>query len=291
MNSELKIEFYKNREIGERLFAATNFLKQNWRILLKNNLMLSIPLAIVMGYTIQYVTSFSVLGDYEKYIPYLILHYILAIAGQIALFSMNGAIMIFYDKGKLKPGIGYSEWVKAMSPLALKSLLINLYIVGFAILVGLVCFIFASVSKFFIIPLVIILICGIVLIAPALLLIYYPAYFKNVEAWKSIQIAFRLGFKDWGRIFVAIIIFIILAMIVSFVMGMPYQIYQALRLLSHSPVGDINIFSCLFASFSTLGSLIITPVTFIYFAFQYFSIVEQEEGVSAHSMMDEFDRL
>ena len=45
-----RIEFYKNRSIGERFSVAIDFLKQNWKALYKNILIGGLPLAIIMGY-------------------------------------------------------------------------------------------------------------------------------------------------------------------------------------------------------------------------------------------------
>ena len=54
---------------------------------------------------------------------------------------------------------------------------------------------------------------------------------------------------------------------------------------------EVNIISYILATLSAIGTLLAYPIMIVLFAFQYFSIVEKEEGVSLQSKMDEFENL
>jgi hypothetical protein len=291
MNNEKKILFYRNRSIGERLSVTADFLKQNWKVLLKLVLITAVPLALITGYSMAYYSQwyFTLFtGNYATMPPQVILFFVMQIISSWIMFALSGAIMIKYERGELNPQTKWNELRAIFFPLIGKSVQIWLYLFGCTLLLALLFILLlsflGSAGVVLSVILGILLLLGIFAISPSLLLVFYPAYFHNVNAWDSIKIAFSLGFKDWGSIFVAIIIAIVMTGIVSVIFSLPYQV---LTMFTHK----ITVFNFILASISALGNLLVSVFLFIYMAFQYFSIAEKEEGISLQSQIDEFENL
>jgi hypothetical protein len=116
-------------------------------------------------------------------------------------------------------------------------------------------------------------------------MLYFPAYFSEKRIWESIKVSYVLGFKNWGSLFVALLLAGVMSMIVSIIFSLPYEI------VSLFTWGQVNILTYILATLSAIGSVLAYPILFLIFAFQYFSIVEKEEGVSLQSQIDEFENL
>jgi hypothetical protein len=119
MNQE-KIEFYKNRTIGERFSVAGDFIRQNWSVLFKNIFYIGAPVALVQGYFMQNYLSgmFTGLGTIYNnpvspyanidWVAYLFM-VICSVALSLFLFSMTGSILNKYVKGSLTKETGWAD--------------------------------------------------------------------------------------------------------------------------------------------------------------------------------------
>ena len=295
-----RIEFYKNRSIGERLSVAIDFLKQNWKVLYKNILIGGFPLAIIMGYAMSQQIEMQTINDLSKM---LIFYPVLLLAGLVNvvyMYSMTGAILHQYERNQLTESTGWNDLKNTFFQFAGKTFLITLIIYIALILIVAIFFmifgvsmyksVFSDASSGFLMGFFfIILLLGVTIaLAPSFIMLYFPAYFSGKRIWESIKVSFSLGFKHWGSLFVAILLAIILIIIVYMVFSLPFQIASMFFMLKGS---GANIFLYIFATLSAIGTLLSYPVMIVLFAFQYFSIVEQEEGVSLKSKMDEFENL
>jgi len=298
-----RIEFYKSRSIGDRFSVAFDFLKQNWKPLYKNVLIGGLPLAIAMGYLITQVSGSRTIGSLSPIdLPHFIFFYVLLLlvsfVNSIYLYSMSASVLHWYERNRLTEATGWNELKDTFFRFAGKTTVITiLVIIPFILLFAIFAFILGFVSSFSIsgmqhggffvlIALFILFFLGIIIaIAPSLTMQYFPAYFSGKTSIESIKIAFVLGFKNWGSLFVAIILTIIVLIIFSFVFSLPYQV------VSLFSMGRVTIFSYIFAILSAIGTMLIYPIIVVIFAFQYFSIVEKDEGVSLQSQLNDFENL
>lgn len=287
-----RIEFYKNRTFGERFFASIDFLKQNWNVLFKNILIGALPLAIFGGYFMQYHQQSSLSNIYTGGASlnplFMILYFVAVISLVIYLNAMTGAVMIKYGEGNLTSGTGWRDLSGTMFSLSGKTFLIGLilWVISLVIVAVIAVIIGIFVSGvtagnelafsgiIFIITMFVIL--GLVFaFCPFLCLAYYPAYFSGASIWESIKIAFGMGFRNWGSVFATIL----LAGIVLFVIGAIFGIPNIVVTLFSSQ-GEMSIWTFIFSFLAIFGTVLTYPVMFIFIAFQYFSIVESEQGVS-----------
>ena len=297
INNMERIEFYKNRSLSERFSASVDFLKQNWKVLYKNILIGAIPLAIVGGYFAQYYLQASFTNIYSGQAlanPFYILLYVIAIVALgIYLNSMPGAILKKYGEGELTPSTGWNELSGSMFSLSGKTFAIS-FMVGIVIVVLAATFgvVFSFLADggltgvFFVFGIVLFIMLAILLaFSPSLSLIFFPAYFSGAGNRESIKIAFGMGFRNWGSAFVTLLLAGIVLYVIVVIFAIPSIIITFI-----SP-GEITFLTFLFTFITILGEILAYPIFFIFIAFQYFSIVEKEQGVSLQSKVSEFENL
>jgi uncharacterized membrane protein (DUF485 family) len=298
-----RIEFYKNRSIGERFSVAFDFLKQNWKVLYKNILIGGLPLAIILGYFIAEQTNVRTISTISHFFIIYPLFLLVSLVNVIYLYSMTGAVLLHYDRNQLTETTGWNDLKGTFSRFAGKTTLIFLIvyipiiiivaifaaILGFSIGIGVTKGVLNSGAILLIILFVLLFIGAFIAIAPSLTIIYFPAYFSGKTAWESIKTSFKLGFKNWGSLFVAILLSGIMMGIVMMIFYIPFEVIFMLTIMSH--IGGLTIVSIIAAIFLAIGIVLTYPIMFVIFAFQYFSIVEREEGVSLQSKVDDFENL
>ncbi len=291
MDYENKIEFYKNRSFGERLSAAADFLRQNAKILAKNILVPAIPFVLLEAYFLpkymEMVSQLSVgnISALETGMQ-VGLFFLVLMCLSLFLYSMSGAIMKAYEDGNLTDQTTWSDLSGKMfsnvGKLFLIGLVMFLIIAVISLVAGLLIYGGGmGVGVLFIF----IFMFGLIALIPPLSLIIFPVFFQDASTWESIKKGFSLGFKNWGSTFGILFVGGIMGSIVSYAFGMPYQLWIAFN------PSELSIMTYILAIIFSLGSVFATPFTFVFLAFQYFSITEKEEGTSLQNKIDEFDNL
>ncbi|MDR1610307.1 MAG: hypothetical protein LBS08_02215 [Candidatus Symbiothrix sp.] len=292
-----RIEFYRNRTLSERFSVSVDFLKQNWKVLYKNILIGAIPLGIVVAFLAQYYQESTLLniysGNVNTTIYFIALYIVFAVILNIYLNAMTGAVLKKYGEGHLTPATGWSDLSRTMLSLSGKTFVIGLLICGviivFALILALIFSFLAdggTLGAMVVTGAVMFILC-IVLIAflPSLSLTLFPAYFSGTGNRKSLKIAFGMGFRNWGNVFVTILLAGIILYVIIVIFSAPKLI-----LALFSP-GEIGVLTFLSGFLAILGNILTYPVFFIFIAFQYFSIVESEQSLSLQSKVDEFENL
>jgi hypothetical protein len=297
-----KIEFYKNRTIGERFSVAGDFIRQNWKVLLKNIGYVGAPLALLQGYFSQRLIvgllSYNFTTPYANINwPYYLLLFPFSFLLFLFFFSMTGSILNKYIKGSLTEETGWADLKGQLFSFAgkifLQGLILFLAIFVIAVIIG----VFAgflslgtlltdSWTGIFITIILVFLISVLLFcILMPLMLIPYPLFFEDASAWQGIKKGCRLGFKYWGSTFLTVFLGCFLSNVVSYILTMPYMVYLTIN------AGENSFLGYVLAMFSSLVGIIVFPVFIIFLSFQYTSIVEKEEGVSLQDKIEGFDNL
>ncbi|MCC8146691.1 MAG: hypothetical protein LIO93_09720 [Bacteroidales bacterium] len=301
MENEIKkVEFYKIRSIGERFSAAGDFVRQNWKLLLRNVLYIGVPLAIVQGYFAQEYTTgvFSNIlsGGYDiSFFVNALIYVVLAVCLQLFLYSMTGAILYQYTKNTLTENSGWNDlkgdMFSIMGKLFVQGLIISVIISALMILIVAVFFLLGAnlmslagslISSFIILGLLVLCI----VLMPSLVLASQPVFFEQKSAWESLKKGMRLGFKNWGAVFLTVLIGGFLISIFSYILGMPYFVYMMIHI-----EGGGNFMGYILAAISSVGTVIVLPIFIVFIGLQYTSIIEKEEGVSLQDKISDFDQL
>jgi hypothetical protein len=306
--SQEKIEFYKNRTIGERFAASGDFIRQNWKVLLKNIVYIGVPIALLFGYFLQnYMQGiFSSINLFGISSPYALSGILIPLSGlmlfsillYLFLFSMTGAILNKYVKGSLTENTSWADLKDNMFSFAgklfLQGLLLFLIIAAVSIIIGIIIGIIVAVGGSFANPaligiltiLFVILLYGAIFVFyPFLALLPFPIFFENASAWQGIKKSFKLGFRYWGSTFLTIFLGGLLTGIVSYILMMPYIIYSVFNM------GTGGFISYVLAMLTSLVFVVVYPIFVVFVGLQYTSIVEREEGVSLQDKVAEFDNL
>lgn len=291
-----KIEFYKVRTLGERFSATGDFIRENWKLLLKNIGLIGAPLAIIVSYLSQgYAESLSrnlLSNDFSSISPiYMIVFILLNIVFQLFIYSMTGAILYQASTGELSENTGWKDLKGDMFSIMGKGLVQGFIILILWIGILLITFllgyvfgishtIFSGKLTFFLFFLMIVFL----VLLPPFAMITYPIFFEEESASGALLRGLKLGFKNWGAVFLTILLGGLLLMAFSYLFNAPYLIYNLAF-----PQG--GILGYILAAISSLGTVIISPVFLIFMGFQYTSIVEKEEGTSLQEEMDDFEQL
>ncbi|MDL2223920.1 hypothetical protein LJB92_01245 [Bacteroidales bacterium OttesenSCG-928-M06] len=289
------LEFYKVRTVGERFAVAGDFVRQNWKLLLRNIVYIGAPLAIVSGYFSQeYVTGALdnvASGDYEaSFVVNALLCTFLMVCLQLFLFSMTGAILYQYTQNKLREDSSWKDlrgdMFFIMGKLFVLGLILTLMI-AVILLVVVVLFYILGFNSAFIASLSMLSLLGIcIALIPSLMMAQQPIIFERESAWRSLVKGMRLGFKNWGAVFLTLLLGGVLLMIFSYFLAMPYYVY----LMVHIEGGG-GFLGYVLAAMASLGTVIAYPLYIIFVGLQYTSIVEKEEGISLQNKIDDFDQL
>jgi hypothetical protein len=303
MNYEDKVVLYKNRTLGERFSASAEFIRQNWKILVKNIVYIAVPLALISGYLTQSQVGNSLntilsgggltsIGSMSG----VLFQYL--ISGVLSLFlsSVTGAILYSHSKGELDENTSWSDLRDNIFTFAgrifVQGLIIGLVLV---IAIALMAFIVGDfigsgiISGIIIVLLVVALIGVLIYIIPLMSLILFPIFFEDASPMEGIKKSIQLGKKNWANIFVTVLLVGLMNIIIAVVLIMPYQ----LLILFNTFTGATSegILAYILAMLASFSPIITSPLSIIFLAFQYTAIVENEEAPSLHKRIDEFDNL
>lgn len=298
METENRVEFYKVRSIGERFSAAGDFVRQNWKVLLRNIVYIGAPLAIIQGY-LSHKYMDSVTGMFAtpsfglEFVIGSFLMIIVSVFLSLFLIAMSGTIMYQYTHRTLREDSGWSDlsgnMFSMMGKLFLQGVIIFFIIaipgtiagvlIGGAVAAG------EAISGVFGGIVAIVLILALI---PSFALMPYPIFFEQASAWEAITKGFKLGFRNWGAVFLTALVAVVLGAAVSYILSLPYMIYLMYTMFA---TPDASFLGYVLAALASLVTIIISPIINIFIGFQYTSIIEKEEGVSQQEKIVDFDQL
>lgn len=295
---ENKVEFFKNRTLGERISASADFVGQNWKLLLKNIIYVALPLVLLIGffysrYSLDIQSIATNVASTSSFLGGYLMLMVFSLAFSLYITSITGAIMRKYsEEGVLPQTLGWADFKEncfsIMKKIFVQGLLLFIllfiFIFIFAFIVGMLASAASTGGVVVTVLLVLIILAAFFALIPAFCLVIYPIIFKGASPIDAIKQAFRLGFKYWGTTFLTCLLGGIIYSTVSSIFGIPAIVYTVLG-------GGSGLIGYIFSTLMYLPMIVTTPVFLIYLAYQYTSIVEAEEGISLAQKVDDFDKL
>lgn len=301
---------YVKRSFGEKLNASFDFIKENWKILLKFTTYLLLPLSLIQGLSLNglmggalnlsAVVSPTAVGadaaTMVSFFTYYGLYVILFMIGGILLTSMIYALIRTYNEREERlQGVTLGF----LKPLLLRNAkkLLGLTLFGFllGIIIMIVIIVLAALS------LVTLAITIPLIIAFSVPLSMWGAVylFEDISLMQSFKKTFRLGFATWGGIF---LIYFVMGMIGGVLQGvtmMPWYIATLVKYfftLSESGGGatvsvGYSFFLYLLAIIQVFGAYVSMIFTFVGLAYQYGHASEVVDSITVESDIDNFDKL
>jgi hypothetical protein len=306
-----KIKFYKVRSLNEKLTVVFEFLRENWKPLLKFSFYLILPICLIQAFSMNSMMRYAFSMGYESAAGGLgndffsfILNYgilmILILLGTSILNALVYTLMAEYERRDSRLMIITFDDFKALlirnTGKILRALLLFM---GAAALLGGLFGLLAWVSAWSLMLTVPVLLIGTVAVMIPFSL-FMPVYlFEDIPFFEALRKSFRYGFSAWGETFVVILIFGFLANIVSGVTMLPwYFVILFGEIFSLTEPGEglnatiwyqfISYLLGIIQSYGMYASAILSAVGI---AFQYFHIREKKEGISVDASIRDFERL
>lgn len=294
-----KIAFYVKRSFGEKFNASFDFIKENWRLLLKFTTYLLLPLCLIQALSLngfaggivnpEYSSTMAILSYYGLYI-------VLYMIGSVVLTSLIYAMMRMYNdrEGRLQGvtlGMLRRPLFRNIKRIILVILLSFFLMMVVSFVMGMIRMIF-PLTLFLMIPLFIIVMIPFSLWAVILL-------FEDISIVNALKKAYRLGFATWGGILAILVIMGIVGGILQGVTMIPWYIgLLAKALFAATGTGSeftvsagYNFMLYLLAVIQTFGAYLSFIFILVGLAYQYGHASEKEDNVTVESDIDNFDKL
>ena len=286
-----KIRFYQQRTFSEVVSTTFEFIRENWRVLLKYLVYIFLPVSLVQSLVVNElfkVTGFSQFGQmasqgYEDgdvaTIIYALLMLIVTGLGSLLFYSLVFALIDIYNHRRdgLKD-IVWSDFSSKMWSYFGKSVLLGLVIM----------FIFA---------IAIVMMVLLAMATPFTLIVTIPAILALLIGPQSFFHSTRLGFRCWLSILGITILTGLLSGVVQSITSMPWQLMLMVNAISAT--GDsantmsptMSFISYLFGVLSSFGGYFASTLIPIAVAYLYAHAKEKYDGVTVESDIDNFDNL
>lgn len=305
-----KIPFYMQRPFGEKLNAAFDFIKENWKVMLKYTTYLLLPICLIQALTMNSAVGFilgtsmggasELMGDtVASFFMGYGLNMLLSIIGVLLMTSLAYALIKLYnDREERLVGITFKDLrpllFRNMGRLFLIGLLLVLLIVVVSLIAG-IAFVANGYSLLIILP---------VLFVVSVALSLWPAVylFEKISFGDSFSKAFRMGFATWGGVLAVLLIMGIISTILRGVLTLPWYAVIAVKSLfvysADGVDGAMQNASILYkAAAYVLGVILIfgTYLSMIFgivgLSYQYAHASEKLDGVMVESEIDNFENL
>ncbi|WP_027455299.1 hypothetical protein [Xylanibacter brevis] len=329
MNQEkLQTELYVTRDFGRKLSDTIEFIRSNWRLLLRYETYLLLPISVILAFfTNNLVSDYSGMltgmmgvtmygsGLYRNYDN--ILEWFINLFGTfvcygaafIALSAVVYAVIYFvFFTDKKMTEVSFEElnprlWYYAKRSLVLSLVTLVLCIVAsialVVVLVGLT-FLFSSM-RFAILPIYLFIILAVVAVTIPLLLVT-PIYMLEPECSvvNAFMKAFRLGFATWAGVFAVSFVIGLVSTIFEMVTTMPWYVMiitKHIFTLAHD--GDAGMTGSFLFSFTQylfcilqcFGMMVASTLSIVGITIQYGHAADKIDGRGVAQHIDHFDQF
>ena len=302
-----KIALYVKRSFGEKFNASFDFIKENWKLMLKYATYLLLPLCLVQALSLNGLMTYTLglFGFLESGFPdsailsffsYYGLYMFLLIIGIVLLTSLVYAMIRTYNEreerlqgvtlGMLRSMLLHN--VKRMFILVFFGLLLSMFL-------GLVINVIAALFPETLFAIV------IILLIPFMIAVAVPPIYllEDISIVDSLKKTFRLGFTTWGGIFMISLVMGIIAGILQGVTMIPWYIGTVVKYIFITSGGGTeatvsvgySFLLYLLAIVQVFGAYLAMIFSFVGLAYQYGHASEKVDSIMVENDIDNFDKL
>lgn len=314
-----KIEFYKTRTFSEKLSDTFNFLRENWRPIMKYFLYIMVPASIVLAFFMNHfmelymnLTMFAEKGGGHDpstvrsmliYMPgYIIVGAVTFILLGALVFSM---VRLYRRREERLMNLTADEVKQEMLYCGKRTALFTLALFGLTmvymlLVVGIVAL--GMVIHVAIGVLAVMFFVALTILLSILLMLAEPAYLMedSITLWEAIQKGVRLGWNTFGGMLAMGFILTLLGSVLESFTSIPFYILyfaKTIFTLSNDSVGGffdsflytmMQYFSCILECIGMLLSSVITTVGLV---IQYGHACDKIDGTGVAQNIEKFDEL
>ena len=314
-----KIELYKERLFSDKFSATFDFVKENWRTVLRFMAYLILPVCMVqsLGMDAIFNEAFTAglnsgAGDNfsDTMIVRLLASYgvyiVCILVGTVLITALIFGLMKVYDERKNRlAGLTMAEFKPTLWRFIKRSIVLMLAMIPVAIVIGAVIVGIAALLMLIDPVVMSLMILPIYFVAIALLLplsLSSPMYLlnENTSVYGAIVKAFRYGFRTWGGLFGIMFVVGMIVQVVMTIAMMPYLvvvIIKGVMAASDTPstgfmatVG-LQALSYVLCIIQAFGMYLSYAIMYVAIGYHYGHVMERYEGVSVKRGVDDFESL
>ena len=308
-NMSPRISIYQQRDFGAKVTATFQFIRENWKPLLKYVTAFTLPVSIVQSFCMNmYIQSgaLDLVGTVDTSAGSLVavgIYYALtmlcSVVGALVLYSLFYAMLAAYDRREERlRGITWKE----LSPDFFHFLRRGFALVLFTMLIV---FAYVAVTVILVVatPATLIVTLPVLFVCMIPLALFYPAYMLDDKS-SGIVAAFywsmRNGFRFWGSTFLVVFVCYLLASIAGGVCSVPWYIIYIFNLITAMPESGLDsmqgstllsVLQFLFGIIMLCGTYLASVVVLLGLTYQYGHIREKVDAVTVDKDIENFDRL
>lgn len=309
-NLHPRIEFYRQRSFSEKMNVVFEFIRENWKPLLKYSFYLIMPVCLIQtfaknaffGTYVNMLTktsasnsiflSNSMVGFFGHYGVWMLC----SLIGSAILSGMIYAMMQTYAvrENKLQ-NITIDDFNDLLVKNTWKYIRLTLALLFMLILVSLLIGLLASITAWSLVITVPILLTVIMV-----LMLLVPVYIfeRDITFFEAIGKAWILGYETfWGMLGLMIVLYLI-SFVIQTITSLPWNmmtiINTGLSVTSTSTMNQSAAFKFMqyiFGLLHSYGTYVSVIIGVIGLAFQYFHAREKIEGVTIESNISNFDNM
>jgi hypothetical protein len=308
-----RIEFYRQRSFSEKLNVVFEFIRENWKPLLKYSFYLIMPVCLIQTFAMNsFFSSYlnvimnispgtspfgnsmvSFLGNYGVLVFCIFF-------GTAILTGMIYALMQTYAvrENRLKD-VTLDDFKDLLVKNAWKYLLLMFALIFvfilIAFLMGFLAAVTSPISLFITIP---IFIVGLIFLIPLMLVVPTYIFERDITLPEAFQKAWKLGYTTISGMLGLMIVLYIISSVIQTVTMLPWYLMimvgTVFSLTSESMMSQSVIYKFLlyiFGLIQSYGMYVASIIGIIGLAFQYFHAREKIEGVTIESNISNFYNL
>lgn len=302
-----KIALYTKRSLGEKLNTSFDFIKENWKPMLKFTTYLILPLCLVqalslngmMKRTLNMTINANMASETDFLISYLAyngLLILICLLGFVLQTSLIYALMQTYSEREERlQGVT----LKMLVPKLMRNIKKGFAVMLLGILLAIVFSILTGVLTAMFWPFIFLFLIAFFALGIPLILWMPACIFEDISAVKALKKSFRLGFATWGGIFMVTLIMGIVAGILQGVTMTPWYVATLVKMFFTMSEGGsemtvsagYSFMLYLLAIVQAFGAYLAYIFTLVGWAYQYGHASEKMDSVTIESDIDNFDKL
>lgn len=272
-----KIEFYKQRDLGEKINVTFDFLRKNFKeifmLLLKTVLPILAVVVIIPAFFPEYfISDYKSIQDFNVSTPFVMMIYYFAYV-YASIYATSTFLTVLYNKT-----MGEDQDLNITKQI--RSNMSSIFVVG--LLAGLI-----------IIGCLLLLIIPGIIVAVMLSFVTTVVVFEKVSPSRAISRCWKLGTTEWWPTLGLIIVVGLISGIVNTILSAPNLIVNTIAVLTHmNTMGSsitFKIILYLTTLLSAFGGVLISSISIIALSFQYANIREIKEGYSLQDKITNFE--
>jgi hypothetical protein len=304
MEEKTLIRLYQRRTFSEKFSATIDFVRENWKPILKYFTYFMLPFAIIQGVVFEGMMNAmpndntnsdlsQLLGSlfFAKYGAYMLIYVIVSLIVGSMVFSM---IQLYATREGRLQNLQIGELWNSMKQNLWRLLFAEVIMFVIFVAYTLVIVVTAVVSLY---TLILTIPAFFVMMVPLVFLLPVSVFDKASLSTLVVR-TFKFGFITWGGTFGFIFVISLVANIISGIATTPWYViylFQYMMPMIHhsqslSPSVGMEICSYLSGIFMAYGNSLSSVLVLIGVAFQYGHATEVCENVTIDSEIDKFDK-